>query len=79
MGSWALAPEMEVNGRGWSGASEYSITCKSTFHHGMHTQDIILILLLYRALFAHVLCKMGLVIMPKRLVLTAIYLHLWGR
>ncbi len=44
MGGWALAPEMEVNGRGWSGASEYSITCKSTFHHGMHTQDIILIL-----------------------------------
>ena len=44
-------------------------------HDKMHTQDIIYIIYynIYCALFAHVLCMMDLVIMPKRLVLIATY------
>ena len=35
VGGWTLTPCREVHGRGWCGASEYSITCKSTFHHSL--------------------------------------------
>ena len=33
MDGWTLTPCREVNGWGWGGASEYSDTCKSTFHY----------------------------------------------